>query len=162
MAMKKFSPVKGRFLSGYWRPEEGDVCKGVIVEVAEGQFGPYLIVRLSEPLVVGQRNRETREVEDYEAQKDDEVGVNVKAGLRGLEKYVGHGVVIRYLGMKPESFGSRTIDVHAYDVDVTDAPVANGARTAPKPAGGSRGAKKSEAKKADAPAPGASDDDIPF
>jgi hypothetical protein len=119
----KFTPTKARFLAGFWKANKGDVVRGVIREAWEGEYGMTLAVLLSQPVVVEQKNRETAELSDYEAQSGDEIGVNVKAGLRGLDKYVGHEVTIKYLGKSPQQIGSRTVETHQYDVDVSDKPV---------------------------------------
>lgn len=119
----KFTATKARFLAGFWKPTKGDVVKGIITEEWDGQFGKTLSVLLVQKCTVEQKDRETEELSDYEAQPGDEIGVNVKAGLKGLEKYVAHEVTIKYLGKGPEQIGSRTLEVHKYDVDVSDKPV---------------------------------------
>lgn len=146
----KFQPTKSRMMAGFWKPEPGDVLKGVIVESWESDYGPNLTVRLTAPCTLEHKNRETGAQEQIDAEEGDMAGVNVRPGLRGIEKYVGHEVTIRYVGKLPTEFGSRTIEMHTFDTDVSDKPVA-AATDAPK-----AGAKKPP--KGGAKKPGENDD----
>lgn len=118
----KFEPTKSRFpknFAGFWKPKTGDVLKGHIIDEFDGEYGKSLLVTLTAPLIVEQLDRQTSEKSDYEAKAGEVVGVNVKAGLRGLDKYVGHTATIKYLGMVAEG---RTTQ-HQFDVDVSDKKV---------------------------------------
>lgn len=130
--MAKFQPTKSRFpqnFAGFWKPKEGDVVSGYISDEFDGEFSKTLLVTLDKPLTVEAKDRDSGALVEVTAKVGESVGINVKAGLRGLDKYVGHTCVIRYLGMKQNG---RTSE-HVFDTDVSDTKV-----SAPKPKEGSK------------------------
>ena len=115
----KFTPERKfpRGFAGFWKMNEGDVVEGVIRDVVDGDFGKSLIIALTKPLVVEQKDRTTGELKDYKAKAGEFVGLNIKANLKGLEKFVDHAVKIKYLG-KTKLEGGLT--EHQFDTDVLD------------------------------------------
>ena len=139
----KFTPEKSRFpqtFVGFWRPKNGDVVRGVLIDAFDGEFGKTFMVELGKNeygpannVNVETRDRETKEKYERSAKSGDVIGINEKANLKGLDKFVGHALNIRCLGSSKNAQGGETFE---FDTDL-----------------GSKAPKKEEKKGASAPAP---------
>lgn len=121
----KFTPEKSHFptnFSGFWKPKEGDVVRGVIRDAFDGEFGKTLIVEVCKneygpaiEVAVETRDRDTNEKITKTAKAGAAIGVNEKANLRGLDKFVGHAVNIRCLG---KVAGDNGMSTYEFDTDL--------------------------------------------
>jgi hypothetical protein len=127
----KFTAEASKFpktFVGFWKMQEGEIVRGIlldafdsendqpgfksskcfIIELGKNEFGPHVDV------TVETRDRDTHDKIDRTAKAGTAIGVNEKAGLRGLHKLVGHAVNIKCLGKKATDGGGSTYE---FDVD---------------------------------------------
>jgi hypothetical protein len=98
-----FTPDRTSSIAGFWKPtEKGESIEGVLVEKAEGRNSDYFVFRVTKPIRVVSRDRNTDEEIVRTAEIDREVGVSCWASLRGLERYSGHHLIVTILGKERE------------------------------------------------------------